>query len=494
MGKQQSTLRNRVVVKSRADPAPASTPTPIPSMVWSGGNDWFHSKAQIVALASVLPTAMSSFKPWTGVVPGPVTPTEASNIIGKLILSIGGSNAGPAGWSAMAQGGVDNWVGYFKNLFLSSGLQGIDWDLEQIVDPANPNSTIVWDFIGQVSQQLKAAGNTITFTFFGNNDNPAFPPAWFLQKYADACTYAVLMLYNGGQWTDASWGSWCKFYDSTYAALPPALQSKVMMALYPSGGAQSCCAPCIQQAVDNVRAGKGAGIAFWCYGGWLGACGEVEAHKLIVAAWVDVLNSGGGSGVGDFLSAFPSCSGATATDGCGKSVTPEVQYYSCSGSSCNPNPSCTATAAGCYDTSTCNNACSVANQPFKCTGITCSPDASGPFPNQSACQLACPPSSPQMYACNCGACGPSPTGTYSTSNCDGQCTSTPTLPCSSMGMPVPAGGSCSDPSAQFTCNGQPRCCCLGSVPSPSATNPTSCSAPAAAMRARYHNNYQRYPF
>jgi hypothetical protein len=417
-----------------------------------------------------------------------VTPTQAGGIPGKLILSIGGSNAGPTGWKAMALGGVDNWVGYFKNLFLTSGLQGLDWDLEQIVDPSNPNSTVVWDFIGQVSQQLKAAGNTITFTIF-QSTNPGFPPAWFLQKYADACTYVVVMLYNGGVYVDASGGSWCGFAATTYGALPSALQSKFIYALYPLGGTQSCCAPCVQQAVDYIRAGKGVGIAFWCYGGWLGACGT-EGSKMIVAAWVDILNNGGGSGMGDFLAAFPLCSGATAKDGCGRSASPQTQYYSCSGSSCNVDPSCTATKPGCYDTSTCNNECSVQTQRFKCTGIACSPDNNGAYPNQAACQTSCGQEPPQMYGCNsCGQCAASPTGTYSTSNCDGQCGAKPTLPCSSLGMPVPSGGSCSDPSAQFTCNGDSRCCCLGSVPSPSATNPTACSAPAAA---RYYR--QRYRF
>ena len=197
--------------------------------------------------------------------------------------------------------------------------------------------------------------------------------------------------------------------------------------------------------------------------------------------------------MGDFLAAFPLCAGATAKDGCGRSVTSQTQYYSCSGSSCNVDPSCTATKPGCYDTSTCNNACSVQTQRFKCTGIACSPDDNGAYPNQAACLQGCG-QEPQMYGCNsCGQCAASPTGTYSTSNCDGQCGLKSTLSCSSLGMAVPAGGSCTDPSAQFTCNGDSRCCCLGSVPSPSSVNPTSCTSPSNSMRAaRFYN--QRFVY
>ena len=482
MGKQQSTLRHRAAIKSRA-----ATPAPIPTMVWSGGDDWMNSKASIVALASALPAAMARFDPWTQTVPSAIVPTMVS-IPGKLTLSIGGSAASDSGWSAMASGGVDNWVGYFKNLFVTSGLDGIDWDLENIT------TTSTYDFIGQVSQQLKAAGHTITFTIM-QSKNIMFPPMSFLQTYAGACTYIVLMLYDSGMYVDGPTSpnnSWCDYAANTLAALPPALQSKFMYALYPYNGtpSHSCCALCIQQAVDYIRAGKGVGIAFWCFGGYTGACSG-ELSKQVVAAWVDVLNNGGGSGVDDFMAAFPTCSSETSKDGCGRDVNPTATFYACSGSACNSSPSCTATTPGCYTTNTCNNECSQQQQMFACTGTACTEDPNGTYTSRQACSLKCGTST-QMYSCNCGACKPDPNGQYSTMDCDGQC-SAPTAACASMGVSVPTGGACGEASAQFTCNGQTRCCCLGTVPFPSATNPTACTtSAAAASRARFYA--KRYPF
>ena len=462
MGKQHSTQRH----SARAATSTAS----IVSMVWSGGDEWLSSKANIVALSSILPSAMSLFQPWA-CCNSPVTKVQAQSISGTLILSIGGSSANDGGWSDMAKEGVDKWVGYFKNLFLTSGLNGIDWDLEMITTLSN------YDFIGKVSQQLKAAGATITFTIFGNNKNPQFPPLSFLQTYADACTYVVLMLYGGdGMWVDATYGSWCDFASNTVATLPAALQSKYLYALYPSGATHSCCAPCIQKAVDNIRAGNGVGIAFWCYGGYLGAC-NTPLNLAVVTAWVDVLNEGGGTGVGDFLSAFVSCTGETATEGCGRSSIPTSTYYSCTGSTCSSAPLCTADGAGCYKTSTCENNCSTPTQNYKCnvSTTTCGPDASGTYSTYAACTLSCGKVNPQTYDCSCGACAKSTSGgKYTTSDCDGQCSVTPTLPCSSLGISVPTGGACSDTSAQFTCGGQNSCCCFGSIPSPNAINPTSC--------------------
>ena len=486
MGKSHSSLKPVRAVR-------AATASKIVTGVWSGGADYKNSQAQIIALASALPSAQSSFSPWTSTVNEAPTP-QSLNMPGKVILSIGGSAAYPGGWSAMAAGGapnVDNWVGYFKELFAQSGLQGLDFDLENINDPTKPGDTTVWEFIGQLSSQLKAAGFIITFTVF-QSTNTDFPPAWFLTKYANACSYIVVMLYNGGMYLpDTHEDSWCSYATQTYKALPQALQSKFVYALYPKGGTNSCCAPCVQKAVDFINAGQGVGIFFWCSGGYLGSC---TGGMSVVEEWVKILNSqGGATTANDFLSAFPSCTGPSVTDGCGSQVTPTQTYYSCGSSGCAANPSCTsATQAGCYPYSTCNNACGTPVQYYGCPvdgGTNCIPSTSAtPYTNQTACNTAC--ANPPMYSCSCGQCIQDPAGTYSSSNCDGKCNEPPALPCSSLGVGVPStGGSCQVASQQFTCNGQTRCCCLGTVPSPSATNTTAC---VSGSGQRYNMYQYRY--
>lgn len=452
------------------------------SMVWSGGKDWLNSKAQIVALATALPAGLSSFSPWNNCC-SPPTPAQAKTIQGTLILSVGGSNSDDGGWSDMAAGGVNAWLTYFKNLFLSTGINGIDWDIENI----NVTNTAVYNFIGQLSQLLRAMGALVTFTIFGNDKNAWFPPASFLSTYGSSCDYIVFMLYNGGMWTENNWKSWCDHLQETLPFIPQSMMSKFLYAVYPTGG-QPCCAPCIQQAVDNIRGGKGAGVAFWCYGGWLGSCNSAESQK-IVEAWVEILNAGGGNGASDYQVAYPLCKGDTATDGCGR--TSPSTMYSCSGSTCQVSTTCTGTTAGCYDTNTCNSSCSVPNQNYFCTGTSCvtsdcALDTFGCYSSYTACMQKC--GSPAMYACTGSTCSKSnceagSTGCYSTSTeCGNSCPPQPSYACSSLGLSVPTGGACSDPSAQFSCNGQTRCCCLDYAPSPSATNPTSCVSKTAAAR------------
>jgi len=516
----------------------------IVTMVWSGGADWVKSKAHIVALSSVLPGALSTFtaESIVNAVTYLMSPTLAKSIPGTVTISFGGSNAGDAEWTAMAAGGVAAWATFFNNVFVSTGLHGIDWDLEGIVTPS------VYDFVGQLSQKLKSMDPTyvITFTVFGNVAKQ--PPVSFFNNYLSACDYVVFMLYNGGPWNaaSASYGSWCDYLSQSLKVLPAAVQSKFLYATYPMGGTFLGCAPMIQQMVDNVRAGKGAGVAFWCYGGYNGACettsiGSTSA-KGVVEAWVDILNAGGGSGVSDFQTAFPNCTGPLAENGCGYVTNSKyacvnnacIQYNnntyplpsfsdSTCGGTCSGggggggvkyacvNGTCQQSPTGTYSDQTCGGTCGTTAPKYGCVNGVCQQSPTGTYPDQT-CGGTCGTTAPKYgcvngtcqqtpngayltktcnnmcttgtskYSCVSGACQPDPTaGKYSNSYCDNACGAPPA--CASLGMPVNsaiAGAACKNPSAQFTCNGSTRCCCPGTVPVPTATNPTGCAAPTAA--------------
>ena len=451
--------RQRRLAKMRA--ATATTAPGIVSMVWSGGSDWVNSKAQIVALASAVPgtlppsggsTAAGVFQPWMNCCPPP-TLAQVQSVPGKVILSVGGDMAYAATWTAMASSGtIAQWVAYFQNNIFNLGLKGIDWDLEHV-----PSMT-EWNFVGQLTKALKAADPSllITFTIIGNPGNAIFPPADFLNQYLDACDYLVLMLYGNFMWTVSNYGSWCTFADSTIAALPASAVSKLIYALYPVGQGPACCAPCVQKAVDFVRAGKGKGIAFWCYGGYLGYCNS-DFSKTLVTAWIDILNAGGGSGVSDFNAVFPAsapCVGDTSVDGCGAT------------------PSSSST--------------------YSCVSGQCIAGSGGSYASQPLCQQACGSTTNTMYGCDVnGNCIKMSGGQYTDGTCNNACVKP--LVCSNLGLPLTAG-QCADPASQFSCNGQNRCCCAGSVPYPNNVNPTSCSAPCGAsttttLHARYYKGY-----
>jgi hypothetical protein len=467
----------------------------------------------------------------------------------------------------MAYDGVNAWVTQFKAMFVATGLRGIDWDLELIIDESkNPPdlNPPAFDFIGQVSQQLKAENYIITFTMFGNV--VALPNSTFLNKYADACTYVTLMLYNGGMWVDNNYGSWCGYASDAIQALPAAMQSKLLYAVYPRGGNYSCCAPCIQQIVDFIRAGKGLGVAFWCEGGYTGDC---NAGASIVSAWVDILNSNGGSGVADFEVAYSNstcfdnktvkavtsfngcgynykcsnsacvqdkngtyqtsdCDGACSgvqptyncvngqctqatTDGkytestCGGNCTNVVPpTYNCVNGQCTqattdgkytestcggnctnvvpPTYNCVegqctqATTGGVYNESTCGGNCTNVVPPtYNCVEGQCTQDTAGGGTYQTSnCEGKCGGASQTLFSCSGTSCvSNNTTGTYLNSDCDGACQAQPSVSCSTLGY-SPGTLPCDQTSAQFTCNGETRCCCYNYVPAPNSINPTAC--------------------
>lgn len=566
----------------------ATTTAPIVTMVWSGGSQWTSSSAQIVALASALPAAYGQFNPW-GVVPQPVLPSQVQSLPGKgrVILSIGGSNA--SGWTDMAATPVSTWVTYFQNLFTSSGLSGLDFDLEGI---DSGSAQTVYNFVGQLATQLKALKYLVTFTIL-QSTNVGFPPAFFWTTYASACDYVVLMLYDIAMYVPDGTGtlSYCDYAANTLAALTalvPSLKSKFIYALYPypanngpSGPiTRPCCGPCVQAVIDKIRAGNGVGIALWCYGGYLGACSQTTGNG-VVEAWVRLLNSGGGSGVQDFVNAYPGCSGQTDTigNGCGyyygcdstntcvPSSTGTIPDVNCNGS-CTSAPqkwNCDSTQGTCvlkgltgYDLqSTCNANCSkvvqsgnwncdttlkqctqngttgyatqdACNTATSCTGPAttlmyscnngaCSPDINGTltqtecgttcpvkyncfsgyclpgypgvYTSLSTCQSAC--GTPTFYSCNGTTCQPDIQGYFTAPDCQGACVSagaTSTAACSTLGSQGACVGSDNASASQFTCNGETRCCCNDYVPSPTATNPTSCVAPSQPTQTLYNCN------
>ncbi|MCG8637916.1 MAG: hypothetical protein MI863_29090 [Desulfobacterales bacterium] len=280
------------------------------TMVWAGGGSFYDNTSDIVALSSVLPQKLKTFTadPFSSCC-SPPDKTRVQAMNGKVILSFGGSEAGEAGWNDMKDDGVDAWYQALEKIFDKTGLQGIDWDLEEL-----STGSKVFDFVGQLSRKLLDKGRIITFTFFGNPENPAFPPQDFLEKYHDACSFAPIMLYNGGMWVPKTWGSWCDYAEKTKSRLSEGMQKKVLFGLYPKGGNIPCCGACVAKALAFVNEGFGSGIALWCADGWLGACTEGAG---VVDALVKTIQAGKTS-LDDLNAAYPDCEGATATNGCGE--------------------------------------------------------------------------------------------------------------------------------------------------------------------------------
>ena len=282
----------------------------IVTMVWAGGSNFYDNTSDIVALASVIPQSLASFtgNPFSTCCSTPDKGrVQAMN--GKVVLSFGGSGASESGWQEMMADGIDAWYQEFENLFEKTGIQGIDWDLEEL----SPGSK-VFDFVGELSAKLQGKGGTVTFTFFGNPDNPAFPPQSFLDNYSDACTYAPIMLYNGGMWVPSTWGSWCDYAEKTKSRLSENMLKKVLFGLYPKGGDIPCCGACVAKALEFVDTGFGSGVAFWCSDGWLGSCTQ---GAKIVDALVKTIQAGETT-LDDLNAAYPDCKGATAENGCGE--------------------------------------------------------------------------------------------------------------------------------------------------------------------------------
>jgi hypothetical protein len=241
----------------------------------------------IFALASCVPSNIATMKGGTF---GPfstvtdVVPTP--ELVGKhpdtfYVLSIGGSAAGQSSWANMMNDSVDAWVTYFEELFQTTGIHGIDWDLENI---SGFDTHDFLNFIGDLSTRLRADGHFITVTTFGNPAHPDVVPTWWFTTYPDGCDYIALMLYNGGNYAQpGNQYGWCTYAEQFRAAYPAQIP-KLIYALWPTGSTRDCCQSCIDEAKALIHDGKGAGIALWCYGGYLGVCsipGAVSVPKII---------------------------------------------------------------------------------------------------------------------------------------------------------------------------------------------------------------------
>ena len=294
---------------------PHPTPSGIVTMVWSGSSDWTEPNADIVALASALPSGFSDFQTsWASHIASPQdlpTPDKTSKKPKThYILSIGGSNASVGGWTDMAtSASLEQWTGWFTNLFKTTGMDGIDWDLENMSDNE-------LDFVGKLSTILRQSGYFITITVFGNKDNPSAIHPSFFTAYPDSYDYVPIMLYGSEMWiAQTSNKSWCQYAKEFFTAYP-SITGKIILALYPSSGdigstSANCCSPCIEAAVDMITTKEAIGIALWAYGGYLGD-GGMQIKKPLVAQILKGLKE---TPI-NWDTIYPNCKGPLSTNGC----------------------------------------------------------------------------------------------------------------------------------------------------------------------------------
>ena len=205
-----------------------------------------------------------------------------------ILLSIGGSVANIDGWLKMTKTAIQDWVSYFTILKQKYGINGIDWDIEpdSLYGDSKDNDTIA-EFIGTLSKELKQKDSAykISVTIFGNKDKYVLNKSihGMLEKYIDYIDIIPIMLYNGGMWRDDTWGSWCKYATDFFAIVSKNVQNKILYAVWTASQQKNgadCCASCVYEIIQNVQKGQGAGIALWCYGGYLGACSNFKEVNL----------------------------------------------------------------------------------------------------------------------------------------------------------------------------------------------------------------------
>lgn len=295
------------------DPDPGPDPGPGSSFVtavWSGGmTDWqdLLGKVDYIFLATALPQDMTTDinKDYGGafqyIDKTPATdfvPSQIGNQ--KLLLSIGGSNASIAGWLGMAQKPLQDWVSYFLALKAEFGIGGIDWDIEpDTLYAEGADTTTVCTFFGELSRALKKADPMyqVSVTVFGNATKytKGKAVAAFMENYIDAIDVIPIMLYNSGMWRDDTYGSWCTYADGFFSLFSSAVAAKTLYAIWMASQSTSnadCCGSCIAEVLSKVSSGVGQGIAFWCYGGYTGACGT-PAFKPVTLAVLDQLQKTG---------------------------------------------------------------------------------------------------------------------------------------------------------------------------------------------------------
>lgn len=268
--------------------------------IWSGGaTDWqdLLGKVDYIFLASALPQEMTpdiNQKYGGAFLHIDATPEVdfIPSVIGsqKLLLSIGGSAASMDGWKTMAQQSIDSWVTYFMELKKTFGIGGIDWDIEpdNLYSPGD-DSDLVNTFFGDLSVSLKTADPTyhISVTVFGNAGKytKGQATAALIENYIDFIDVIPIMIYNGGMWRKSTYGSWCGFADGFLNMFSEKVKQKTLYAVWIASQSKEnadCCGSCIAEVLNRVKSGMGAGIAFWCYGGYNGACSNFKSANLTV--------------------------------------------------------------------------------------------------------------------------------------------------------------------------------------------------------------------
>ena len=268
--------------------------------IWSGGaTDWqdLLGKVDYIFLATALPQEMTpdinqkyggAFLHIDATPELHFTPSLIGNQ--KVLLSIGGSVATLQGWVHMAQQSIDSWVSYFIALKTKFGIGGIDWDIEpDTLYSPNTDTELVNTFLGNLSRALKKADPSyrISVTVFGNalKYTKGQATAALMENYIDAIDVIPIMVYNGGMWRKSTYGSWCGYADEFFNLFSDKVKQKTLYAVWIASQSKEgadCCGSCISEVLKRVQSGIGAGIAFWCYGGYNGACSNFKPVNMAV--------------------------------------------------------------------------------------------------------------------------------------------------------------------------------------------------------------------
>ena len=308
------------------NPTPVPMPTPTPTstfttLLWSGGDQstalggsppFQVSKANLVALASALPSASSSFFPsvWNYITAHPPSSTDPR----KYLLSIGGSVASASGWTSMMNSPMSDWVSGFSSLYTNNNVYGIDWDLENV--PTINISGLV-AFCSTLGTQLKAkfpdyhTGFTI-FASYLSTSTTNYQVAHAIARVSPKPDYVGVMLYSNTMYNaggtsgsgGVAWSSYLYYgsknssclynggafpssaitvYDMFHSSGIPILAGVVMTGQY------ACSNECFQ-ALDTLRSqGVIQGIAIWGYGLYAAGlqCSSSEAYSCTMMSVLD---------------------------------------------------------------------------------------------------------------------------------------------------------------------------------------------------------------
>ena len=315
------------------------------TMTWSGGNHieepfsgsdiinqyapFEISQANIVALASVIPSSLIKVDPVSnrgyiynlpnnsGSFSAHITNYEAEELKKRLkrnknpnkkyILSFGGSATQPTYWNEMMNDYNNNqskWLDFFTDLFNNFNITGIDWDFEGL---DNNNSEIVVNTMLNMSALLKSRFQDylITCTVNPNLVNTSsyyYTVLKAIKQYTDknrsVIDYITLMLYAYtmfGLASGNSYNSWskyltpdfpadrCSYRIDYYPENTPTIAEffsgvNIILAVTlfqdPNDVAQSCDNKCLQGVFDILDKYQHIfkGIAIWCYGAFANEC------------------------------------------------------------------------------------------------------------------------------------------------------------------------------------------------------------------------------